>query len=283
MDIIKCIHTESYCYQCKGKPGTYPANPVGILVHSTGDKTTELKRYVQPSKDDPDYYELIARIGLNKNKNSWNRNVKKSMHYMVGRDARGVISVAQMLPHDICAWGVANGKKGSYNYKPMYIQFEIQEGLTSDKDFADAWNRAVNLCAMLCLEYGWTEKNITSHYEAHAAGYANGHSDPKGYFAAHGLTMNDFRYAVAEAISPKPPVPPTPTTPIAVGDVVEFSGHQHWSSANAKPEKAKECKPGRAVVKQIYRLGKSKHPYRITGVKGCTANGWVNADEVVKV
>lgn len=283
MEIIECMHTNSSCYKSKGAPGSYPAKPVGILVHATGDGgTTALKRYVQPSKDDPNYDALIQRIGKNKYGNSWNRAVSKSVHYMIGKDAYGVISVAQMIPLNMSCWGCGSGKKGSYNYNPTaYIQFEIQDGNKADDVFKDVWRNAVNLCAMLCREYGWTEKNITSHYEAHAAGYASNHSDPKGFFATHGLTMNDFRSDVHDCLVIKPEPEPEPQPepkPIEVGDVVEFTGHLHYTSANAKTGKG--CKPGRAIVKRIYRLGKSKHPYKIKGIKPCTANGWVNQSDL---
>ena len=275
-EIIVCMHTNSSCYKSKGAPGSYPAKPVGILVHATGDNTTALKRYVQPSKDDPNYDALIARIGKNKYGNSWNRDVKKSVHYMIGKDAYGAISTAQMLPLNISCWGCGSGKKGSDNYNPTaYVQFEMQDGNKADDVFADVWKNAVDLCVELCKEHGWTEKNITSHYEAHAEGYASNHSDPKGYFANHGLTMNDLRAEVRErlAIKPEPEPQPIPE-PIKVGDVVEFTGDTHYTSANAKV--GKKCKPGRAVVRRIYKLGKSKHPFNIKGIKPCTANGWVN-------
>ena len=271
-EIIECFHTNSSCYKSKGAPGKYPAKPVGILVHATGDGTTVLKRYVQPSKDDPNYDALIQRIGKNRYGNSWNRDVKKSVHYMIGKDAYGVISIAQMLPLTISCWGCGSGKKGSYNYNPTaYVQFELQDGNTAEAIFKDVWQNAVALCVMLCKQYGWTEQNITSHYEAHAAGYASNHSDPRGFFSKHGLTMDDFRAAVKAGLGGEPEPEPKP---IQVGDLVDFTGDTHYTSANAK--KGKPCKPGEAKVKRIYRLGKSRHPYKIKGVKPCTANGWVD-------
>ena len=60
MRIIECLHTDSRCYKA-----AEPSYPVGIVVHSTGVNNPSLKRYVQPSKDDPKYDELIAMIGKN--------------------------------------------------------------------------------------------------------------------------------------------------------------------------------------------------------------------------
>jgi hypothetical protein len=254
------------------------------MIHSTGDGVSDLKRYVQPSKSDPNYNALIARIGKNKWGNSWNRNVKKSAHYMIGKDAYGVISTAQMLPQDMSCWGCGSGSKGSDNYNPQdHIQIELLDGNKAEYDFRMVWISAVNLCAEICRNYGWTEENITSHFEAHKAGYASNHADPKPYFAEYGLTMNDFRSDVHYCLTAEPePIPAPDDEPIAVGDVIEFTGRVNYPSANAAENKGKLCKPGRAVVKQIYRLGKSKHPYRIKGKKECTANGWVNAEDVHK-
>ena len=44
----------------------------GILWHSTGANNTTIKRYVQPSEDDPNYSRLMSLIGNNPNKNDWN-------------------------------------------------------------------------------------------------------------------------------------------------------------------------------------------------------------------
>ena len=48
MNIIECLHTDSKCYKA-----AQVAQPVGIVVHSTGANNTSLKRYVQPSKSNP--------------------------------------------------------------------------------------------------------------------------------------------------------------------------------------------------------------------------------------
>jgi|GEM_PF-6008484 len=58
MRIMECLHTDSRCYKA-----AEPSSPIGIAVHSTRVNNPSLKRYVQPSKDDPNYNELIALIG----------------------------------------------------------------------------------------------------------------------------------------------------------------------------------------------------------------------------
>lgn len=65
-----------------------------------------------------------------------------------------------------------------------------------------------------------------------------------------------------------------------VGDVVDFTGSRHYTSANAASGPA--CKPGKAKITQIYQLGKSKHPYHLVAVSGggSTVYGWVDAADI---
>lgn len=281
---LECIHYDSKNYICKGAPGSYPITPAGLLIHSTGEGTTALKRYVQPSESDSNYNELLKLIGKNKYNNSWNRMVNKGVHYMLGKLENGEYAVAQMLPENICAWGVGKGKKGSYNYNPAYIQIEIQDG----NPIEETYPIAVEWAASICKKHGWDKSNITSHNEARLAGYGSGHTDPKAYFALAGKTMDDFRadvQAILDADKPQPtPVPvPTPVDDdIKVGDTVDFIGTKHYTNCNAAESKAKACAPGKATVKSIWK-GK-KHPYQLRYISGtgCTVNGFVDACDVQK-
>lgn len=75
-----------------------------------------------------------------------------------------------------------------------------------------------------------------------------------------------------------------PSAPAAssykVGDIVNFAGNTHYTSADAAS--GKSCKPGRAKVTQIYQLGKSKHPYHLVAESGggSTVYGWVNEADI---
>ena len=77
----------------------------------------------------------------------------------------------------------------------------------------------------------------------------------------------------------------TPTTPAAfnVGDVVNFNGNVHYTSANAANGKA--CKSGKAKITQIYQLGKAKHPYHLVRESGGSATvwGWVDEKDVSEI
>ena len=67
-----------------------------------------------------------------------------------------------------------------------------------------------------------------------------------------------------------------------VGDVVNYSGSTHYTSANSSSPKA--CKGGKAQITAIYQLGKSKHPYHLKRVSGsgATVYGWVDAGTFTK-
>lgn len=271
MEIIECLHTESRCWKYKGGTGYYPARQVGILLHTTGVNNPNLKRYCQPSKDDPKRDELLKRIGKNLNGNSWNRNITKAVHFFIGRLADGNVATVHNIPLDFSAWGVGKGKKGSYNYNPTsHIQFEICEDGKKDYDyFLATKGEAVELCVLLCLEYGWNSSKITSHNEARLAGYASNHVDPTNWWKNFGYTMDDFRAEVQAILDGEK------LKEAAVGDTVNFTGTKQWTNANKLlPSKASPCT---AVVKQIYQLGKSEHPFLL---KGSGVYGWVNAEDV---
>ena len=67
-------------------------------------------------------------------------------------------------------------------------------------------------------------------------------------------------------------------TGLKVGDVVNFKGTQHYTSAAAKD--AKTCKPGKATITAV-AAGKV-HPYHLKAVSGggSTVYGWVNAADI---
>ena len=63
-----------------------------------------------------------------------------------------------------------------------------------------------------------------------------------------------------------------------VGDVVQFTGSKHYTSASASSGKA--CKAGKAKVTAVYPTG--KHPYHLIAVNGSGSNvyGWVDVADV---
>lgn len=68
---------------------------------------------------------------------------------------------------------------------------------------------------------------------------------------------------------------------VNVGDEVDFTGTTHYVSSNATT--AKDCKPGKATVTDIYKTG--KHPYHLVKKSGGTAtvHGWVDAADIAQL
>lgn len=84
------------------------------------------------------------------------------------------------------------------------------------------------------------------------------------------------------------PEPEKPSTDVQgafkVGDIVEFKGYKHYSTANAS--KGSSVKPCRAKVTQVYKTG--KHPYHVRAVNSLGAftsgvYGWVDAADLAPI
>lgn len=187
MNIITAYATKNDCYKTARK-----MTPAGIVVHSTGANNPNLKRYV----DAP------AEVGKNTYGNHWNNPASVMgrsvcVHSFIGYDINGAVRVANILPYNYCCWGVGSGSKGSYNYNPAYIQFEMcEDGLTNKAYFEAVRDTAIEYCAFLCKEYGLSVNNIVSHKEAHALGYGSNHGDPDNWWKNFSYTMDKFRAAV---------------------------------------------------------------------------------------
>ena len=155
-----------------------------------------IRTFVQP--DD-------GNIGNNANNNDWNRGgLDVCVHGFIGKDKSGNVKFYQTLPFDYCCWGVGSGSKGSYNYNPAYIQFEMCEDDLTDKDYCKkCYNKAVEVCAYLCEKYDISVNNIVSHKEAGVKGYGSKHIDPDNWWGKFGYTMSGFRAAVKSKISGK--------------------------------------------------------------------------------
>ena len=219
MKLLTCILTASDCY----KAGQ-TIKPKGVMVHSTGAPNATLKRYVQPVASTPNRAELLTQLGTNANGNHWNqtrvyiytdgtrtvgtRNYNKILkqtlyepcvHGFIGKLADGSVAAVQTLPWNHRGWHCGSGKKGSGN--DSYISFEIcEDGLTDPAYFAQVYQVAVELTAMLCKEYGLNplaDGVVICHQEGYRRGIASNHGDVLHWFPKHGKSMDDFRAAVA--------------------------------------------------------------------------------------
>lgn len=186
MEILQAHAVNNLCYRTAQK-----MVPQGIVVHSTGANNPYLKRYVDCPEE----------LGSNRYGNHWNTEKpggrRVCVHAFIGYDKDKNIRVAEILPLDICCWGVGSGSKGSYNYNPPYIQFEIcEDGLTDETYYRKAFAEAAEYCAYLCKKYELDVEKIVGHAEAHKLGYGNNHGDPDHWMKRFGETMADFRNQV---------------------------------------------------------------------------------------
>lgn len=189
----KAIADFSDCY--KKYYGKRHVHPQGIVVHSTGANNPQLSRYVNAPE--------ICGENVNKNYFGGPYSDDVTPHGVIGKDKNGEVRAVQILPYDIPCWGCASGTKGSYNYDPVYIQFEIAEDNLSDRGyFEKAFSLAAKWCAELMTKFPEIElENIVSHKEAHARGYASNHGDPENWLSVFGKDMNWFRALVAKEFS----------------------------------------------------------------------------------
>lgn len=190
MDIIRAYAEKNLCYIAGKK-----MKPAGIVVHSTGANNPTLKRYV----DCPE------KVGINKYNNHWNTATPEGhrvcVHAFIGYDKDNNVKVAEILPLNICCWGVGKGPKGSYNDSPSYIQFEIcEDNLHNEDYYKKAFSVAAEYVAYLCKEYNLSVDTVVSHKEAHKRGYGSNHGDPEHWMKNFGETMDDFRRTVSKIL-----------------------------------------------------------------------------------
>lgn len=188
MNIIKAYATKNDCYKEAQK-----MTPKGIVVHSTGCNNPNLKRYVDAPNE----------VGKNEYNNTWNNpGLDVCVHAFIGYDKNKKVRVANILPYNYCCWGCGGGSKGSYNYNPAYIQFEMCEDDLTNKNYYNAViEKAVEYCAYLCKTYNISPNKICSHKEAHTVGYASDHGDPENWMSKFGDTMDKFRSRVKARLS----------------------------------------------------------------------------------
>lgn len=213
MKLIKCLLTENKCYVNGVK-----ITPCGIMLHSTGANNPTLKRYVQPSADEPARDKLLDLLGVNYNCNDWNQptpdGIKVCVHGFIGRLADKSIASVQTLPWNMMGWhsGYFSKHAKTNANKLGYIGIEIcEDGLTDPEYFKSVYAESIDLCEYLCRIYGLDPKKpntIICHSEGHKAGIASNHGDVMHWFPKHGKNMDDFRKELSERLAKKEPSKP---------------------------------------------------------------------------
>ena len=215
---LQCMQTQSTCYK-----GTTTMTPKGVLWHSTGANNPTIKRYVQPSDNDPDREKLLAIIGKNTNGNDWNHIQRDAgLNCWIGKLADGTVATVQTMPWNFRPWGCGSGSKGSCN--SGWVQFEIcEDGLTDPDYFRKVYQEACEITAYLCKLYnidphgtvtvnGVKIPTILCHQDSYQLGFGSNHGDVLHWFPKHGKSMEDARKDVAALLGAAAPSTPSSGT-----------------------------------------------------------------------
>lgn len=129
--------------------------PVGIVVHSSGRNNPYLRQYVQPSKDNKNYIDIITQLGENHKHNDWNHiHTLYNFHYWIGKDKNNNVISVQTFPLNIKTWN------------DNYIHICICEDKLNDRDYlADCLAELAALCDDLCKDFNWDETVIFDYSE----------------------------------------------------------------------------------------------------------------------
>lgn len=162
---------------------------------------------------------------------------------------------------------------------------------------AKAYATLIDLLVDICRRNGIT-KLVWSTNKADRVNHKNGcnmtvHRDyankscPGTYlYERHAQIASEVNKRLGSTTtSPEPEKPSTDVQgAFKVGDIVEFKGYKHYSTANAS--KGSSVKPCRAKVTQVYKTG--KHPYHVRAVNSLGAftsgvYGWVDAADLAPI
>jgi N-acetyl-anhydromuramyl-L-alanine amidase AmpD len=108
-----------------------------------------------------------------------------STHYFVDFD-----SISRAIKETEVAWHAGP------TANRQFIGIELCE-FSDQKKFEEVWKRAVWLTADICKRYGFGVDKVFSHREISAMYKETNHTDPDGYFTAHGKTWAQFKADVA--------------------------------------------------------------------------------------
>lgn len=213
--------TRNDCYKAGKK-----IVPKGIMVHSTAT----------PGVMAADWFSR-----WNKSYQAGEINRQVCVHAFV--DDKGVW---QYLPWKHRGWhcgGTANNthigfeicEPGGFSYGKgsTMVGYNVSK---NEAYFRKAWQNAVDLCVLLCRQYGLTEKDIICHSEGAKKGIASNHGDVMHWFPKHGESTNSFRAAVGAALN-KTSTSSVVSSAIQVGDLIEVkaSANKYFPGGAAIP------------------------------------------------
>ena len=212
-----------------------------------------------------------------------------SANYGIGVDGRVGMYVEEK-DRSWCSSNAANDHRA--------ITIEVASDTTEPYAVnAKAYATLIDLLVDICQRNGIT-KLVWSTNKADRVNHKNGcnmtvHRDyankscPGTYlYERHAQIASEVNKRLGSTTtSPEPEKPATDVQgAFKVGDIVEFKGYKHYSTANAS--KGSSVKPCRAKVTQVYKTG--KHPYHVRAVNSIGAftsgvYGWVDAADLAPI
>ena len=239
----------------KVRPGTKRAKK-WIVIHETGNRSKG-----SDAKGHSAYLKNLAA----------ENNTYVSWHYTVDDKC-----AYHHIPDDEVAYHASDGsREGGGNYAGIGIEICVN----SDGDFAKARDNAAWLAAKLLKEHDLPISAVKQHYD-----FAPDKKNCPETIRNKGL-WNSFLAAVQKYYGGTSSTTTTATKDFRVGDIVQFTGTKHYTWADAPVSAGLTCKPGKAKISQVHRVGHSKHPYMVVAVSGggSTVYGWVDAEDIQEI
>lgn len=230
-----------------------------IVIHETGNSSKGAD-----AKNHSTYLKNLAKA--NTTYVSW--------HYTVDDHA-----IYHHIPDNEIAYHASDGRvEGGGNMASIGIEICVN----SDGNFDKARDNAAWLTAKLLKEHNLTIGAVKQHHD-----FAPDGKNCPQTIRDKGL-WNNFLQAVQKYYGVTNSSSSSNTTntivPVfKVGQVVQFNGTKHYKSSDAI--QGYICKPGKVKVNNVYRVGKSRHPYMVIAVSGggSTAYGWVDATDLQEI
>lgn len=214
-----------------------------------------------------------------KNHSTYLKNLAKanttyvSWHYTVDDH-----EIYHHIPDNEIAYHASDGRvEGGGNMASIGIEICVN----SDGNFDKARDNAAWLTAKLLKENNLTISAVKQHHD-----FAPDGKNCPQTIRDKGL-WNNFLQAVQKYYGATNSSSSSATNTVVpvfkVGQVVQFNGTKHYKSSDAI--QGYICKPGKVKVNNVYRVGKSRHPYMVIAVSGggSTAYGWVDATDLQEI
>lgn len=193
---------------------------------------------------------------MNRTKAEGGRQV--SYHYAI--DDKEVV---QGLEENVNGWHAGDGAEGDGNRKGIAI--EICWSKSGGSRFIAAEKLAAQFLAQELKKKGWGLDRVKKHQDF---------SPEKKYCPHRTLDMGWQRFLDMIDAYMNPPQ----TIEFKVGDIIEFVGGKHYSSANSST--GTTAKPGQAKITSVKK--DAEHPYHVVRVDKNVSNvyGWVDVASV---